>query len=133
MSCWMNYQSKNPFKNRIPAAHIARLGLSFIWMVSVFWPDIKHFGKDQLQANPLESEYIVNFFFFCQNTYLDSYHNTTLVHFLITTLDIINLVGFTGKTKWTRRSCEVSCIIHCYPVYGRKKITTKVHLTSVKF
>lgn len=28
-------------------------------------------------------------------------------------------------------SCEVSCIIHRYPVYGGKKISTKTQLPSV--
>lgn len=125
MSCWMNYQSKIRSKTEFLLLTL----LDLVW-VSSGWSlcsDLTFSTLEKTNCRLIRWRAIILliFFSFCQNTYLDSYHNTTLVHFQITTLDIINLVGFTGKTKWTRRSCEVSCIIHCYLVYGGKKIQQK--------
>lgn len=110
MSYWMKYRSK---KN--PATYNAELCL--------FHQDGRDLGLFNstgwsVREKLYESSWRVNFPF--RNIF-----GQLLEHHFGSFIDYHtrhhNFVWFRGKSKHSRGPCEISCIIHCYPVYRGKE------------
>lgn len=124
---WNTKEKKNPSKNRIPATHNAVSPVtwtpgerpSYADSYRVICPILGYLSKFCSRVNfPLTT------------------HNWTATRpplwfiFRFSPLDIINFVGFTGKTKQTKRILWISCTVHCYPVY--RGWGNKANLQSVQ-